>query len=169
MATEAKTTYHHNPHDLFFKEVMANKQVAEDYFKALLPKKIKEKIAWDTLQIADPTLIGDKSQQLSTDITYQCKTKDKKVTLYLHAEQIRSINKNDDIKILAKNEQYASGRTMQHIEQGNNEFPFIYNLLLYNGTNKTYTLNQKISDYCADPDLIAKDIYILKSLFYFLW
>ena len=59
------------PHDLYFKDVMEDKETAKDFFKAFLDQDLILEIDWATLAIADPTRLGKDAKQPYTDVTYQ--------------------------------------------------------------------------------------------------
>ncbi len=62
-------------HDLFFKSSLQDIEIAKDFFKAHLPKKIQKMIDWETLQLENDSFIEEDFQTAFTDVLYQVNLK----------------------------------------------------------------------------------------------
>jgi predicted transposase/invertase (TIGR01784 family) len=63
-----------NHHDKFFRASMQNIEVARDFFRVNLPKKILKKIKLKTLKLAPSQFVHQRLKQSITDILYTVET-----------------------------------------------------------------------------------------------
>ena len=76
----------HQPHDKFFKQSMADIQVARDFFQVHLPKKLLEIVNLDTLELEKESFIDEVFKATDADVLYSVKAGETLVYLYLLCE-----------------------------------------------------------------------------------
>lgn len=69
---------HLSEHDKFFRLIMADKDIAIDYFRICLPAVVSERLDLETLRPLPETYISEELKETLSDIVYSCRTKDAK-------------------------------------------------------------------------------------------
>ena len=64
-----------SPHDQFVRAILADKNVAIDYFKSCLPEFISEKLDFSTLVQTGDTYISRHFKQTFSDVVFNCQRK----------------------------------------------------------------------------------------------
>ncbi|MEZ4907668.1 MAG: Rpn family recombination-promoting nuclease/putative transposase [Saprospiraceae bacterium] len=64
-----------NPHDKFFKAMMAEKDVAIDFLRQFLPKDVIELIDLDTISVENSSFIDDNLNEVFSDAIFKCNLK----------------------------------------------------------------------------------------------
>lgn len=65
-------------HDAFVRKIFSDKQIAVDYFKAVLPLSVSENLDFETLKREPDTYLSEKLKRSMSDIVYSCERKDGK-------------------------------------------------------------------------------------------
>lgn len=117
-------------HDNFIRSIMADKNIARDYFEHYLPSYISNGLDFETLEQSSDTYISKDLQKTMSDIVYSCQIKDSdeavKVTMLIEHKSYK--DKNTPIQI---GSYIFSGLLKQVI---NKEKPsIIIPILLYHG------------------------------------
>ncbi|MEZ4906595.1 MAG: Rpn family recombination-promoting nuclease/putative transposase [Saprospiraceae bacterium] len=64
-----------NPHDKFFKAMMAEKDVAIDFLRQFLPKDVIELIDLDTISVENSSFLDDNLNEVFSDAIFKCNLK----------------------------------------------------------------------------------------------
>jgi hypothetical protein len=110
--------------------------------------KIQKRIDWDTLEIYDISLIGDRNKQLYLDLAYKAKTKKKQTEVFFIINHERDANKLLPIK----GAEYMLGTLKKTIKQKINP-SFIIHLTWYNGEQSLHTYPKSVLDYFEEREL----------------
>lgn len=124
---------HTQKHDTFIRAIMANPQVATDYFKACIPKHIQDLLDFSTLQQLPDTYISKELQKSISDIVYSCRkaSGNGEVKISLLIEHKSYIDKYAPIQIGS----YIFSGLLKQIS--NKESPsLIIPILLYHGKDR---------------------------------
>lgn len=72
-----------NPHDTFVRGLLADKQLAIDYFKSALPAHIADKLDFGTLSPLQGTYVSKELQTTIADVVYTCQRKDRRGSVHI--------------------------------------------------------------------------------------
>ncbi len=152
-------------HDLFFKSSLQDIEIAKDFFKAHLPKKIQKMIDWETLHLENDSFIEEDFQTAFTDVLYQVKLKQQygKEQIFLY---ILSEHQSTPDPLMAFRLWYYRckiwDRFLKQIPKKDQndqlKLPLILNLIFYNGKQKPYPYTLNFFDLFEDAEL-AKELY----------
>jgi predicted transposase/invertase (TIGR01784 family) len=121
---------HTQRHDTFIRAIMANQQIALDYFQACIPKHILDMLDFSTFRQLPDTYVSKDLQKSISDIVYTCRRANGKgeVKISLLVEHKSYIDKYTPIQIGS----YLFSGLLKQI--GNGEVPsLIIPILLYHG------------------------------------
>lgn len=124
---------HTSKHDTFIRAIMANQQIALDYFRICLPEYVIKKLDFSTFRQLPDTYISKDLQKSMSDILYECRMVDREepVKISLLIEHKSYVDKNVPIQIGS----YIFSGMLKQI--GNGEKPsLIIPILLYHGKNR---------------------------------
>lgn len=65
-------------HDTFIRAILADKNIALDYFKTCLPSYVQHKLDFSTLTQLPDTYVSEELKKTVSDIVYSCRMKDRK-------------------------------------------------------------------------------------------
>lgn len=138
------------PHDSFFKKALENPLVAQDFFAAHLPEKIKRLLDLNTLTIQKESFIEESLQKSFSDVLFTTKYQDKPAYLYLLAEHQSSSDHFMAFRLL----KYMVNIWQRHLDQNKDTktLPLIYPLVFYNGKEK-YTAPTDLWSLFADAEM----------------
>ncbi len=152
-------------HDLFFKSSLQDIEIAKDFFKAHLPKKIQKMIDWETLHLENDSFIEEDFQTAFTDVLYQVKLKKQygKEQIFLY---ILSEHQSTPDPLMAFRLWYYRckiwDRFLKQIDKKEQsdtlKLPLILNLVFYNGKQKPYPYTLNFFDLFEDAAL-AQELY----------
>ena len=120
-------------HDTFLRAILADKQIAVDYFKASLPDFVKEKLNFSTLTQQTDSYVSHELKKTLSDIVYSCQRNDGKrpVKVSLLIEHKSYIDKRAPIQIGS----YIFSGLLKQVS--NKEEPsLIIPILLYHGPKR---------------------------------
>ena len=143
-----------NIHDSNFKHNFCNKRVAKDFFIHNLPKKIREKVVIDSIEIESNEFIPSKYRgRRNADIIYSLKDRDnKKLYVLLHLEAQSTHKKEMAVRVW----EYHAAIARAHIrKEGSKKMPVILSYILYNGSQE-WTSAKSIADLFEDFDLYVE-------------
>ncbi len=138
-------------HDTFIRAILADKEIAIDYFRAALPAYIVEKLDFSTLTQLPDTYVSKELRKTVSDIVYSCSLKDGSGTIKISLliEHKSYIDKYTPIQIGA----YIFSGLLKQVSNKEKRLSLIIPVLLYHGKEKWEyrTLNDLFED--LDPDL----------------
>jgi predicted transposase/invertase (TIGR01784 family) len=120
-------------HDSFIRSIMADKNIARDYFKNYLPSFVVNELDFETLEQSSDTYVSKELQKSMSDIVYNCerKSRDGPAKISLLIEHKSYPDKNAPIQIGS----YIFSGFLKQI--ANKEEPvMIIPILLYHGKDK---------------------------------
>jgi len=142
------------PHDKYFKNIMADKRVAKEFFTTHLPANIRDIIDLNDLELTSNSFVDEKLKRTESDIVFSATFNKKEGYLFLLVEHQSSPDKLMPLRIM----KYMLSLVEQHIKiSEDGKSPVIYPLIFFNG-DKPYPYSTDIFDLFADIDL-AKDIF----------
>ncbi len=120
-------------HDAFIRTIMADKNIARDYFQSYLPDFVTDRLDFSTLEQSPDSYISRELQKTMSDIVYVCCKKGSAdaVKISLLIEHKSYIDKNTPIQI---GSYIFSGLQKQIANQ--EKLTMIIPILLYHGRNK---------------------------------
>jgi len=68
----------HQPHDKFMKSLLEDKEMAVEFFKAFLPKSIKDRVDLEGLEHSSHSFISENLRETQADIVFTCPLKGRK-------------------------------------------------------------------------------------------
>lgn len=138
-------------HDTFIRSILADKQIAIDYFRTALPAYIVERLDFSTLVQLPDTYVSKELRKTVSDIVYSCRLKDGSGTIEISLliEHKSYINKYTPIQIGS----YIFSGLLKQIGNKEKKLSLIIPILLYHGKEKWEyrTLNDLFDS--LDPEL----------------
>lgn len=136
-------------HDTFVRAILADKQIAIDYFRAALPAYIVERLDFSTLVQLPDTYISKELRKTASDIVYSCGLKDSgdTIRISLLIEHKSYLDQYVSIQIGS----YIFSGLLKQINNKEKKLSLIIPILLYHGKEKWEyrTLNDLFDD--LDP------------------
>lgn len=80
---ESKSDHIVHAHDRSFKQAMANKHVAKEFFQTSLPKELAEKIKWEVFDLQPGSHVDRRHKELIIDVLYRTEIEGHAAYLYL--------------------------------------------------------------------------------------
>ena len=139
----------HHPHDSFFRQSLANLQVAKDLLQAHLSPELIKRIDWDTVKLTNKSYVTQELNQLHSDVVYSCQIDGKAAYIYCLIEHQSKAEPLLPFRIL----EYNVRMLREHLSQGNSQLPVVVNLVLYSGKKSPYPYSVDIYDCFEDPVL----------------
>lgn len=151
-------------HDKFLRAILAEKEVAVDYFKVCLPRNVAELLDLSTLTQLPDTYISKELRKTVSDIVYACRAKrsKQKLKISLLLEHKSTPEKFTPVQILS----YIASGHLKQIAQDKTVSPIIP-VLLYHGKERwqyrtLITLfkdfDQELLPFIPDYDYIYHDL-----------
>lgn len=121
-------------HDNFVRSILADKQVAIDYFRTALPAYIVEKLDFSTLVQLPDTYISKELQKTISDIVYSCELKDGSGTIKISLliEHKSYVDQYTPVQIGS----YIFSGLLRQLRNKENKLSLIIPILLYHGKEK---------------------------------
>ncbi len=152
-------------HDLFFKSSLQDIEVAKDFFKAHLPKKIQKMIDWGTLHLENDSFIDQDFKTAFTDVLYRVKLKkqygQEQVYLYVLSEQQSTPDAFMAFRLkyyLCKIWDRFLKQTPKRDQNETLKLPLILTITFYNGKKRPYPYTMDFFELFEDSAL-AKELY----------
>ena len=120
-------------HDNFIRSIMADKNVARDYFQSFLPVSVKSLLDFRTLEQSSDTYVYKDLQKTMSDIVYTCQKKEsnEQVKVCLLIEHKSYIDKNTPIQIGS----YIFSGLMKQV-MNKEKLSMVIPVLLYHGKGR---------------------------------
>ena len=138
-------------HDTFIRAILADKEIAVDYFRTALPAYIVERLDFSTLTQLPDTYISKELRKTVSDIVYSCSLKDGSGTIKISLliEHKSYIDKYTSVQVGA----YIFSGLLKQIGNKEKKLSLIIPILLYHGREKWEyrTLSDLFED--LDPEL----------------
>ncbi len=138
-------------HDTFIRAILADKEIAIDYFRTALPAYILERLDFSTLTQLPDIYVSKELRKTLSDIVYSCSMKDGSGTIKISLliEHKSYVDKYTPIQVGA----YVFSGLLKQISSKEKKLSLIIPILLYHGKEKWEyrTLNDLFED--LDPEL----------------
>src|SRR6185312_6856717 len=120
-----------NPHDSLFQKALADKRVAEDFFRQWLPSPIQDLMDWETLIPCKTTFLDEELRRSAGDVLYSTSFQGQPGYLYVLAEHQSTVDSLMAFRLL----KYTVRIMEYHLDQNNDsaELPIVYPLVFYHG------------------------------------
>jgi predicted transposase/invertase (TIGR01784 family) len=143
------------PHDRYFKTMLSNKEVAQDFLEWHLPEFIKSRVDLSTIETKKDSFVDENFKKLETDILFSVKLDGHNGYIYTLVEAQKKPDRLMPLRLL----KYLVAIMEYHFKETDDEkMPIIYPLILYKSKPEwNYTTN--FFELFAEPDL-AKQILI---------
>ncbi|WP_218813364.1 Rpn family recombination-promoting nuclease/putative transposase [Rickettsiella endosymbiont of Dermanyssus gallinae] len=139
------------PHDAIFRKFFSDIEIANSFFEAYLPEKIKKKCDFSTLKIEPGSFVDDDLSQHHSDILYSLKVAGHKGYVYINVEHQSTPKELMPIRMF----RYKLGIIKQHLDQGHKKAPAVIPILFYHGRSP-YPYSLKLID-CFEDKEFAKE------------
>jgi predicted transposase/invertase (TIGR01784 family) len=141
------------PHDRYFKTMLSNKEIAQDFLEWHLPDFIKSKVDLSTVETKKDSFVDENFKKLETDVLFSVKFDGHDGYIYTLVEAQKKPDKLMPLRLL----KYLVAIMEYHFKETENErMPVIYPLILYKSKPKwNYTTN--FFELFVEPEL-AKQI-----------
>jgi len=152
------TTLTQSKHDLFFKRMMADLNLANDFFTAHLPVTVAEKIQLHTLQIESGNLVDEAMQERETDMLYSVRLiNEEKAYLFLLVEHQRKSDPFMPFRL----HNYVMKILDRYVRETNEQLPlpFVYPMVFYNGI-VPYQDTRDLFDLFGENADLARDVFL---------
>ncbi|GGC38596.1 hypothetical protein GCM10011386_33410 [Parapedobacter defluvii] len=140
-------------HDTFVRGLLADKQLAVDYFRSALPEHIADKLDFSTMEQLSETYVSAELEKTFSDVVHRCRRKDcaETVDISLLLEHKSSPDKYTPVQVGG----YLFSGYQQQIKQGHEQLSPIIPVLLYHGRQKWeyWTLDRLFDE--LDQDLLG--------------
>ena len=127
----------HSAHDKFFKQNLADIQIAKDFFKIHLPKELLNRVNLNTLKICKETYIEDKFKETVSDIVYKVIIDAEYHVYFYLAIEHQSTFKNKDFfafRLMKYQLSIISNHLKQHPKS--KYLPIVFPMMFYHGKKK---------------------------------
>jgi predicted transposase/invertase (TIGR01784 family) len=152
------------PHDNFIRSIMADRDIARDYFKGFLPDHVRDLLDFETLEQSSDSYISKELRKTISDIVFSCRIKESSepVRICLLIEHKSYVDKNTSVQLGG----YIFSAFMKQITNGE-KLSMIIPILLYHGTKRWKyrtlgdmfeNLDQSLQRYLPHFDYIYNDL-----------
>lgn len=145
-----------SPHDKFFKKAMANKIIAEEFFRQHLPTSIQEVMDFGTLEFCKETFIDANFKTSAADVLYRTKIKERPAYFYTIAEHQSTVDELMPFRLVYYQIQIMKWH-LDHVDS--TTLPVVYCLVFYNGEEK-YTGSMDLFDLFGEHKELAKSTFL---------
>ncbi|MEO1300983.1 MAG: Rpn family recombination-promoting nuclease/putative transposase [Bacteroidota bacterium] len=147
------------PHDRVYKGIMAEPRIARPFLEKHMDPEVKDRVDFSTLQITDPSSLGQDYKQLYADVVYKALTKDTRREIFLVLNHERNPCLFLPIRIL----EYILGTVRKMFKLGPRKPAFAYHITLYNGRAKAYPYPKSIGEFFDEEDRALAQRLLLSS------
>ena len=147
------------PHDRVYKGVMAEPRIARLFLEKHMDPEVKNRVDFNTLQITDPSSLGQDHKQLYADVVYKALTKDTRREIFFILNHERNPCRFLPIRIL----EYILGTVRKMFKPGKRKPAFAYHITLYNGKTKEYPYPKSIGEFFDKEDRELAQYLLLSS------
>ena len=145
----------HNPHDRYFRTLMASPEVAQEFFEKHLPNKIKDILNLKSLQLQHNSYIDDVLYEQIVDLLYSADFSGSSGYIYVLVEHQSTPDKLMPFRML----KYMVAIMEDHLAKpGNHTLPIIYPIIMYSGA-KPYNYSTDLFDLFTDKELAMEILW----------
>jgi len=146
------------PHDLYFKGMMKDRQVAQDFLKAHFPKDLIRRMDVATLQLKDASFVDQDLKENYSDLLYEC-TIDNQQHAYLYI-LIEAQSTPDQLMPL-RMVKYTIGALENYKKQHPDaeKLPVVISACLYHGSQSPYPHTTHLFELFQDPALAKEEMF----------
>jgi predicted transposase/invertase (TIGR01784 family) len=137
------------PHDAVFKQMLAHKEVAQDFLQIHLPAKYLALCDMSTLQLVSGSFIEEDLRASYSDILYSVQTQHGPGYLYALIEHQSTPDKLMAFRLM----RYAIAAMQRHIDAGYDALPLVIPMLFYHGTVSPWPHSMSWQQLFNDPQL----------------
>ena len=152
MKDDKKKPIHH-PHDGLFKTMLRTPEVAIDLLKARLEPHILKQLDLATFKLENSSFIDERLKKIHSDLVFSMKYKAQEDKCYLYFLLEHQTKHKDNMTMRLW--EYNTKLMRQHITQGGNAFPVIFNFIFYTG-KKPYSESKSLLGAFKRPDLFLE-------------
>lgn len=142
-------------HDSFFKKSLEQKRVAEDFFRAHLPKGLVDKIDLNTLRVEKGSFLDGDHKQLHTDMLFSVKFEAKQSYIYLLTEHQSKPDKQMPLRML----EYVLKVAKHYRSEKTGKLPLVIPLVYYHGKQSPYPYSTDIKEQFEYPILAQEYLF----------
>jgi predicted transposase/invertase (TIGR01784 family) len=145
-----------NPHDKFWRKMLAHPGVNKEFFAQHLPDHIKNNIDFNSIKPLPNSFVDDELQQQITDLLYSTTFNNKPGFIYLLIEHQSTPDKLMPFRLLKYMVAIMDSYLEKHKET---ELPIVYPMIFYTGY-KPYNYSTDIFDLFGEHKNLALDIFL---------
>ncbi len=147
-------------HDEFFKAMMKNLSIAQDFFKTRLPQKVLNLIDLPSIRIEEASFIDKELNGSESDVLFSvnCANSEKKAFLYVLCEHQSSSDALMPFRLMYYTLQILRRYVALH-ENDELPLPFVYPLVVYNG-KRPWSHDRSFFGQFGDLSGLAQEILI---------
>jgi len=144
-----------NPHDRFFRKMLADKNVVQEFFTFHLPDKIKKNIDFSSIKLKKDSYISDNLREKIVDLLFQANFNNVIGYIYLLIEHQSQPEKFMPFRIL----KYMMAIMEDHLHSTKDStLPIIYPMIFYSG-DRSYNYSTDLFDLFSDRNLAREILY----------
>lgn len=152
------------PHDLTFKKLFGELEIAKDVIENNLPKEVLDQLDMDSLEKLDGSFINERLKETFTDILYGVRIGDKDAYVALLFEHKSYADKQAIFQVAG----YIIDVWSKIILEGKKELPVVIPLIIYHGEynwNYKRDIREMIPDFDILPEYLKQMLPVLKHEF----
>jgi len=150
-----------NIHDRFFKKSLSDIRVMKDFCRSHLPKTLLKGCDFNTLKSQPNSFIDKQLRSKISDVLYRVELWQDPGYLYFLCEHQSSADKLLPFRVL----RYVVDIMQHHIDQGNDQLPLVFPIVLYHGIQSPYPYTLDLYDLFASPakakELCFKPLHLI--------
>ena len=135
------------PHDRFFRHGITYKQVYQPFLQKFLPKEVRERLDFESIQHSKTTYVDNKLRASHTDCLFSATIDEQDSYIYILVEHQSSPDKNMTLRLWKYMIQIWDDHTRIH---KTDRLPIIVPMLLYNGRQR-YNQSLLLKDMIDGP------------------
>lgn len=152
------------PHDITFKKLFGEREIAKDVIEKNLPKEVLDELDMNSLEKLDGSFISEELKATFSDIIYRVKINNRDAYIALLLEHKSYIDKFAIFQIAG----YILDVWRKIIEDGKRELPVVIPLLVYHGKgnwNYEKDIREMIPDFHILPEYLKQMLPVLRHDF----
>lgn len=142
-------------HDAVFKSSMSVSTIAKDMLKAHLPSEISSVVDFRTLRYCDKSFVDRNLKQTESDMLFQVKIENDDAYIYCLFEHQSKPDKRMPLRLI----RYSVNIIENYLSQGNEVYPLVIPIVIYNGKRSPYPYEQNYSEYFNQTELAKRHAF----------
>lgn len=148
-----------NPHDRFFRGIMQQQPVIQEFFQAFLPEFIQQHIAFDQIKVSSSSFVEPELSEQINDLLFECQfnihDQIREGYVYLLVEHQSRPEKQLPLRVF----RYVLAALDKHAkQQPNSPLPPIYPMVFYQGERTPYPYSMDFLALFDDPLSLMKQV-----------